>query len=568
MAKTHNSSLRLAEGVRRSFRRLKRYRQHRLSFMREFAGQYYTSDRGAGVSSTGPEPLNTIYNVVSLMLPHLAFQNPKSLVTTDSLNLRPESKKLELALDRLYKEIDLWKTLRISITDALLSVGIVKVGLTSGGQIYEVDGYQHDNGQPFCDAVDLDDYIIDPDARRREEAWFEGNRYKLPLSFLKDSEGYNQKVVDTLRPRDRFTRNQSGEAPVEELSRRSRVDTEEYIDQVDLIDLWLPKENMVVTIAGDINNVQGFVKETSWEGPERGPYEMLGFNWVPNNALPLSPIAVLFDLHVMINKQARKLGRQADRQKDLVLYDKRNEDEAEGIKNASDGEMVGVGNVDRFRQVSMGGVNDKGFQNLQWLEGEFSRNAGNTDLLGGVVAQSDTVGQDQLLMQNASIKIDDMRTQTHRFTQRIAERLAWYLVSDPLIELPMIKEIGGVPVPVTYSAEEREGDFIDFNFDIQPYSMQADTPSRKYQRLQQVMMDVVVPTIQLAAAQGMTLDVQKLTNIAADTTNLPELKEIYSKQQVQMQVDAPIRQGSIETNIRTGAQGGSASPQEQETPSL
>ncbi len=556
------SAKRYASGVKQSDDRLKAYRNNRIAFLRQYAGPYYTSGEGA---SEDREPLNTIFQLVSLYVPHLVYQNPKAMATTNFPELRAEGNKLELGLNRLFSEIDLRSTLRTCVTDALFGAGIVKCGLTSGGQQYEVDGYLHDNGQPFCDAVDIDDYVIDPEARRREEAWFEGNKYKMPLSYLKEASGYNQKIVDTLKPRENY----GNERKSEDLSRADhKIDEEKLVDYVELVDLWLPKENILVTMAANPDDVQGFVREMQWEGPERGPYEMLGFHWVPNNLLPLPLTSVIYDLHLLLNKQARKLGRQADRQKDLVLFDRTKTEEAKEVQGANDGEMVGVDNVDRFNQVSFGGVNDKGFQNLSMLHSELSTYGGNTDLLGGIMAQSETLGQDQMLMQNASIRVDDMRAQVHYFTKKIIERLAWYLTSDPLIELPLIKEISGVQIPVTYSAKDREGDFLDFSFDLQPHSMQADTPSRKYQRLQLAMNDVIVPSIQLGAAQGLMLKVDKLTDLTADLLNLPELNDICSRQQPQMQVDAPVNQGSIETNIRTGAQGGSASPEESETAAL
>lgn len=552
------SAKKYASGVKQSDSRLKAYRDNRIAFLRQFAGPYYTSGDGAPEEA---EPLNTIFQLVSLYGPHLVYQNPKAMVSTTFPELRAEGNKLELGLNHLFNEIDFRSTLRTCVVDALFGVGIVKCGLTSGGQQYEVDGYLHDNGQPFCDAVDIDDYVIDPEARRREEAWFEGNRYKMPLSYLREASGYNEKVVDTLKPRENYGNNRKSE----DLSRADyKVDEEKLIDYVELIDLWLPKENILVTMAANPDDVQGFVREMQWEGPERGPYEMLGYHWVPNNLLPLPLVSVIYDLHVLLNKQARKLGRQADRQKDLVLFDRTKAEEAKEVQGANDGEMVGVDNVDRFNQVSFGGLNDKGFQNAEMLKNWLSIYGGNTDLLGGIMAQSETLGQDQMLMQNASIRVDDMRAQVHHFTKKIIERLAWYLTSDPLIRLPLVKEVAGVQVPITYSAEEREGDFLDFSFDLQPHSMMADTPSRKYQRLQLAMNDVVVPLIQLGAAQGMMLEVDKVSDLTADLLNLPELKEIFSMQQPQVQVDAPINQGSIETNIRTGAQGGSASPQEKE----
>jgi len=190
---------------------------------------------------------------------------------------------------------------------------------------------------------------------------------------------------------------------------------------------------------------------------------------------------------------------------------------------------VKVNDVDRIREITFGGADERGYEHLALLRQYFSEIAGNTDILGGLAAESPTLGQDQMLWTNASIRVDDMRQQVHAFTRRIVEKLAWYLWTDPLIDLPLVKRTGGVQREVTFSAETREGDFLDYNFDIEPYSLRPDSPSAQYRRLMAWLTNVVLPTAPLGADGGARLDVPHLVELAARKLDIDQADELYRR---------------------------------------
>lgn len=529
MVATKSSPQRLAEAVRAADDRMRPFRRNRLLFLKQYAGPYYSTGSDAATAAiAGPQPLNMVYSLVSVVLPHLVSHSPRAMIRTPAARLRGQAEVFALAWNHLAREIDLGRSLRTVATDALFGAGVMKVGLAPGADVEGLDGpdgYLHDAGQPFADAVDLDDYLIDPAARTREHAAFEGNRYRLPREYVLESGLYDRALAESLTARHV----EVGRRRASDISGGDRDGgSTEYVE---LTDLWLPSENVVVTLGGDTNGPHGFLREVEWYGPERGPYEMLGFHWVPDNAMPVPLVGLIFDLHVMINKIARKLGRQADRQKDLVLFDERVSEEAEKIRDAHDGEMIGVQNVDRYAQVSFGGASDNGYEHLEFLFEQFRRIGGNTDLLGGLKPQSETLGQDEMLFANASARIEDMRLQVQEFTRRIGEKLAWYLWYDPLIELPLTKRSSaGEEVPVTFSARQREGEFLDYFFDIAPYSMTPDTPTRRFRRTLEWIERVILPTAQLAEQSGQKLDAVKLAKITGNLLNLDQTDELYTPQ--------------------------------------
>jgi hypothetical protein len=116
--------------------------------------------------------------------------------------------------------------------------------------------------------------------------------------------------------------------------------------------------------------------------------------------------------------------------------------------------------------------------------------------------------------------IDDMRQEVSRFHRSVMSDLAQYLWEDPYIELPLVKRVGAdIEIPFTWTPEQREGDFQQYNIDIEPYSMRATTPEERLSKLNQILTQIVIP-------MGMQVDQQQFARTMANYTNLPELEEI------------------------------------------
>lgn len=532
MVSTRTSATKLGEALAAADAAMRPYRRNRLMFLRQYAGPYYGRAHASGVGPS-PEPLNMIHAIVSVVLPHLVACNPRAMIRTHSESLRPFADVFALAWNHLAAEIDLARALRTVVTDALFGAGIMKTGLAAGAPVEGLgdgDGYLHDNGRPFADPVDLDDYLIDPHARSREQAAFEGNRYHLSRQYVLDSGLYDRGLAERMpaASADDLPRRLDGRA--EDLSRGASAAagaSSDLVEYVELADVWLPNENVVVTIPAT-GEPRAYLREAPWEGPDRGPYEMLGFHWLPSNVLPVPPLGALFDLHAMINKTARRLGRQADRQKDLVLFDERAAEEAQRLRDALDGEMLGVQNVDRYKQVSFGGPHEEGYKHLAFLYEQFSRIGGNVDLLGGLSPMSNTLGQDEMLFANASVRVEDMRSQVYEFTKHVGTKLAWYLWHDPLADVPLVlRSADGREAMARFSWDSRQGDWPDYRFDVEPHSMNPDTPTRKYRRVLEWIQNVILPTAPIAAAQGLRLDVARLAKLTGSMLNIEEAPEIF-----------------------------------------
>ena len=521
-----NNSIELAEDY------MKQFRDIRYALMCEYTGNMYSrrSDKN-GFNPSGKIPFNSIYQTVSIVVPNLVFREPKPLISTKNSMLRPEALSLSLVMEDVMCKIRFGQTMRKAVFDALFGAGIVKCGLAQQEQVEgfeDPDGTLHYYGQPFIDNVDLDDYIVDPTARNRETATFEGNRYRIPRDYAYDCGMFDKKALDNVNTWKNIVYN-NNKTRVSNITSINEAEGDEWFEWLELIDLWLPYENKVITVAGDLEaNIQDILREVDWEGPERGPYEVLGFNWIPENVMPMAPLSVILDLHTLLNKEARKAGRQADRAKQLVLFNEVHAEEAKDVQNSNDGEIIGVSDVNGYKQVEMGGVSDTLYKNMDWLRQAISQLSGNTDLLGGVQAPSETLGQDEILQNNANLRINDMRSQTFDFMRLNMEKIAYYVWEDPFSNYNLTKKIkGGVEVETSFNAENKQGKFEDYNFEIEPYSTAPDSPQSKYRRTLQWLQTIVLPLAQSGQAQGLQIDVQRIVKETGALVNLDWADEVF-----------------------------------------
>ena len=522
MAATFNELAKLKSAVEASRSKLREFCKIRADAVRQFVGSHYGSN-----GTQERVPINFLELAVTIYNMSLAARCPRALVVPRVSSLKAEAATLGLALNHLAKEIRLGTALRRAVRDALFGMAVVEVG-SAAGRTVEIDGEPVDVGQPFADNVSLDDFVADMSAKNWERVEFMGHTYRVPLVDLQDNEFYDQDVVRTLESlgMDREDIPAGERASDIGTGRKEYSDETEYRKHVDLLQLYLPYENLIVTVPAG-GNWDKPLNMYEWQGPERGPYHLLGFGEVPDNLMPLAPVDLWLDLHYLANRLFVKLGRQADRQKNIGGVAPEAASDAEKIIQATDGELINIKHPEGIKAIRLGGIDPQNLGFLLQIQDIFSYFGGNLDAIGGLGAMSETVGQDQLLTASASKRIQYMQDTVYEFAGGIEEALAWYLMYNPLIELPLIKQTAsGREIPVTYRAWEREGDYLDYNYEIVPYSMQYESPRQRLNGLLTIFTQLFIPLAPVMAQQGIGINYQALSRQVSELSNLPELNDL------------------------------------------
>ncbi len=562
----------LQEAVSLGFRQTANFRRARLLFLRNYVGQYYDRERGV----IGDEPLNMIFNAIRVLVPNLVMSFPKHVVKCDTLAYRGYGELLGMALDRQGKKADLDDIIRRWVIDSLFCIGILKTGLCESSSVIMFDETDEiDPGEIFTEVVSLDDFTAAPCRRFAEAPWI-GNRVRLPRYQLLDSNLYNSDMVAKLPKADSFQDDGS-----ERLSRRNiRRDEEVEIgDMVDVVEVWVRAANALVTVPyGGARGVgvrfDDYLRVADFYGPKEGGYTFLALTPpVPDNPWPVAPVGIWNDLHVLANRMASKIVDQADRQKDILGYRASNADDAQEIVDAADGDAVKMEDPASAKVHSFGGQQRSNEAHLQQLMLWFNLMSGNTETLGGLRENSATATQAEILAANQTVGIDDMKNLVYKAVASEAAKRAWYLHTDPLIEIPLTRRMQipaeytmgplgpSMTVPaqmvdqqIILTPEMRRGDFLDFHFEIQPKSMSRLSPHMRLRQAMEFAIKVIpaaATATQICMQMGIAFSFPKFVIRMAKEADIEWLDEVFYDPEFQMQ----MAEYMARTTAMAGSQG-------------
>lgn len=523
----------LAKAAAAGHDKLKTHRQARQKLLAEYVGRLYLRQS----DSVKATPINLIFQAVTTLVPNLAYNDPRVRASSRILAYKPYAEVLELATNHLVKEIGLRDTLRRVITDALFpGGGWIKIGLGVTGQTLDVDGILRDIGQPYADRVDPGDIVIDPAARHLDEAYFHGNRYRVDKEWLLES-GLIE--PDLVRKLPSFFASDDFRTSAEMLGHSeesaSGLQSHGWTEYADLLDLYIPSENRIVTFPwtpdGSSNE---FLREVDHEGPENGLYRMLGFAFAPDNPIPVAPAGMWLDLHTMANSVARKIHRQAERNKKILAYEGTAWEDAQRVVDSEDGESVKVEDINKLKEFETGGVTEDAYRFEEWAKGLFSEMAMNIDLLSGTGTNEPTATQAEMLHMNSSIRLADMQNLVYQFTAGVCRDLVFFLHTDPLIELPLVKRTQGVDQQVYYTPEMREGDWLDYSIDVVPYSMARQDPNLRVRRIMEFIGNAIPAMANAAQLLGPTFKLEQTLRMVGREMGIDDLEEIIDSQYLAM----------------------------------
>jgi len=488
----------------------------------------YAGSNYGDSSSKDDAPVNMLALQVNILIRQLAAQSPKVLVSTPHTRLKSSAWDLELAINQAIKKIQFEKTLRRCVLDALFCQGVCKIGLheTSSAQLYgsEFTGYS-----TFARPVDLDNYITDMVSG--ENPSFVGDKYRVLYDGLMKS-SYDEQAKKKLSA-DRSTTQQDGIERAESIGAGQLNLADEFQDTIELMDIYLPAKQLVITIPSS-GNVWPPLRIAEWNGPQRGPYHRLGFVDIPNNPVPNSPVLLMMPLHELCNKLFVKNAQDAIHSKEVFTYNSSAAEDALRIINAKNGEAVKCDDPAGFKQIRTRGVDNMMLAFNIETRNLYSTLAGNLYSLGGLSVQAETVGQEKLLHDSASTQVQDMQALTVEFTRQCCEAIGLFLWNDPLVEIPLVRTIPGyedlgIGQEFVWSSENRKGEFLDYNFSINPYSMREKTPQQQLQTIMAFINQVYGPNIQSAMQQGITLNFEAIAHEFGHLADMPELESILIK---------------------------------------
>lgn len=517
---------RLRDAAEHSRKEFSPHREKRLELIKQYVGTTFPGGSKLNV------PVNMIELTVNTYLQHLAAKEPQVEIVALHSQFYPDAYEMELALNYLLKEINFAETHERWVLDSLFSMGILKVGITDD-EFHEVRGFTHDGGQPYADVVDIDDWVHDMTAKSWDEIGYCGNRYRLPYEFVMENDRAfpNSKAKEKLTPTQRMeSADLGGGEKVSEISKggssSSLADQGEFQKMIELWDYWIPKEKLLLTLASEGGEGQ-YLSAQEWHGPKNGPYIMLAGSLVPSNIMPLPLVGTIRDLHELVNLSYRKLHNEIERMKTVTVVPGAAVDDGGKIVTANDGEVIVSDMAEKIRELTFGGADQSLLGSSIHIWDLTSRMAGNLEGLAGLGAQADTLGQEQLISQQTSKRINSMQKRVVSAVEKVIKSLAWYLWNDPTIQLPLTKRTSIGSMPFTYDQSRKGGSFNDYNFKIRISSMTGQSPGQLLNTLRTIWReDIMGMPPQMLAEAGISPDLTAYLRQVANWADLPELEEL------------------------------------------
>jgi hypothetical protein len=503
------------------------FRDTRRRLIKDYVGPQY----GAHDSKEMVQFLSLIYQAATTYQFTLAANRPRVLVNTDYTSLLPFARRFQINLNNLIAEIRLEETLQQIVLEAFFKIGIGKVCMADSVAVQLEPNLWADPGRPFAKCVSLDRYCHDMTAEALPEAAWAMDFYDVDYEKLQDKNLFDQNVVALLKAdRHADARGRDGQEVVAELSQGGGTTDVTLYEQKEIVDVWLPRDKLIATFDSTFSHKPLAVRDVE-DQPETGPYHYLTFDDVPDNTIGTAPGEHLKEIADLINSLTRKLARQARGQKTIYAYEGDAEEDAKQIKRSSDQELRKVNRIDGVGAIKFGGIDPGNQAFAMQLTDIFDRMAGNLQAMAGLGPQAETLGQENLIQSTVSKKAAKMQYRVAKFTAGIASDLGWLMWSDKVMQREAYEEVEGFPdirVPAGWRPDFRQGDFSQYKFDIEPFSMMYQSPGERAQKLIHAVTQLAIPISQtpFGQASGMNINIEKLFDDLAALENLPQLRHI------------------------------------------
>ena len=515
---------RLLKAVKSSREALEPYRRVRKMLIKQYCGSWYHED-----ASDEKILVNLMNQTASIYTIALAANNPQVLVSTPSVDNLPFARKFEVNLNKLIGDMELDKTFRSIVLDAFFCIGCGVVMMRDTdtrfhGLLESEEDVWLDPGEPWLNRVSLDDLILDMPAKELTKMRYCGHRYRADYEKVMDEPGYDKKVKDKLTPTSREAQDSTGAA------REIGIDPSEDDDMKDMIwlqDIWVAENKSIVTMACDDDLPP--LLERDWEGSQAGPYKFLSLGNVPDRIVPASPAINLLGMHKLQNRLWSRMEDDSDAHRLIQVYPPGLEDEANNYRTAERNGWYRGKSPEQIKQFETGGIDQRDMALATYLQDTFDRMAGNLQAMGGLGSQAATLGQEELVHGQLSRNVADMRMSVVSFASDCILDLGHLMWEDQTLELNSSIPVGnsGIQISANWTPENRVGEFEDYDFRVEPYSMVFKTPEAKLQETFQVLQQLA-PLWPMFQASGATLDAEAIVDEIARLKNRPEFKKFIT----------------------------------------
>lgn len=553
---------RLAKSVTHNYTALSSYRKSVRSYIKDFAGTLYGGTSAASEHFELPDKdiLPVSYQATEALVVSIASSRPRAIVRSQVPRFGGFSDHVKRALDFYSQKLDLGRTLSEVALDASFGLGVVKVHMKEGKAVELEPDEWMTPGEPYIERISSDDLVFQVAAKGLRHVSFVGNKYEVDRDKVLADDRYDEATLEKLRG---LGPDKTGRSYRDDISGNlSQVGGGDkgLFDKLVFCDIFVPAKRMVYTFVCDHNfnvKIPEPIGRVKWEGSETGCYFFLNWGPVPNNTLPSPPAQHIKLLSELVNTVYRKLEDQAENQKDISVGPNSDGEDSSKVAGSRNGEHLELNSPHAVSQIKFPGPDQGLFAFFINAREQLSNAANNLDFKMGLGAQADTATQEGIIGQQVSRLEAGYQLRYIEFVRDVYTELARLLFYDEVTTFDFPREVGSSQTIETWKpyGEDgaRQGEFEDFQFDIDPYSLAYKPPSQRAAELKQLFFELLPATPQMAQ-QGIQPDFKSFLEEMAKLNDSPEVRKFF-------RYDAPLPDPMMQQGQEQQAQGGGG-PQE------
>lgn len=515
---------RVYKAVHTSYEKIDWVRNSVRNLVKEFTGPAYGGMKGPD------KPLNKMNQLIESYVMLTAANRPTVEITPKpgKGTYRGFARLMQDTTNNLAQEIKLEETILAAIQDAFFSIGVVKIHRDSYRPL-PIGDATIDPGIPSASVVPIDDWVFDTSAKKWSQIKYCGDKYRIAFAEIEagvESGMYDPAVAKLLKP---TSKSQTDSDKLERISTGEVTDDDELEPMIDMADIWVAKTGKIYTCAVSDPNTFKLknippLGSIEWKDPDSPPHHILRFSEVPHNILSVAPASHLDVLDRSINNVARKEIRNVQDQKTVYVYRPQGEDTMKRVTKAGDGVAV-AGDPQDIVALKTGGVDPNMHQMLIALDQFFDVQSGNLTSLAGLGSSADTLGQEQIIANASNRKVGSLQNKVAAFAGGLFRSLGYMLWEDKILEMSTEIEVAGYVAADHWKPYEREGNFLDYNFNINVYSLPYTPPAAQAQLLMSIVERIFLPMQEMMMAQGGQVDFALLAEKLSTLFNMPAVSE-------------------------------------------
>ena len=515
-------------------------------------------------------PENHAYELVSMMIPQLVYNNPKATVRSRRFEHQLIAKGLEYGLNRWVVDNNFAEVIEPTAVDHLFNYGVLHIAETANLSLALFDKGSSPMW-PKVERISQRYFIRDHLALTIEGCRYMGHQWVIDKEDLltmarEDPDGgWHLDVIAGL-PSQPDAHRATSKAPEEDPDRK----------QLTIYSLWVPEHEhddddgsgdfngtaytIAVARRGDETQVIDFVRAPRpFYGPRWGPYAITDVYRVPDSTYGLAPLVATEGQQRDLNRHARGISEAAARYKRLVLVDKVEGDMAGKIERNPSDLVIPISGLkkDMVFPLEIGGPPAEMVAYIETiLRPRLQRNSGLSETGTGRAPSNVTASAEILADQAGDIRTDYYKLKYHRGITKALRTALWYIAmnKDTRIQLgfeesqELARDLEGAGQEVPNGEQFvigggdltpiRGGGFDELELEIEPMSMERTTEGVAQMRA--LRMFEVVAQIAELIPMNPGVDWKGVIEWIGQAFNMPRLGEMIDVEK-QMQ-GAPTEQ--------------------------